>query len=159
MNNIGKRPSRTLLYEEVVNDLYALIDKSQMKPGEKLPPERELTEKLGISRNVLREAFHVLESRGIINSYQGKGRFLRKVPQEEGIETKYDSLSKNLERCSMMEAYEVRQVLEVKAVELIIRNATEADIDEMAAACEEMAENFRESGRTVGEFELHRLYA
>ena len=67
MNNIGKRPSRTLLYEEVVNDLYALIDKSQMKPGEKLPPERELTEKLGISRNVLREAFHVLESRGIIN--------------------------------------------------------------------------------------------
>lgn len=44
MNNIGKRPSRTLLYEEVVNDLYALIDKSQMKPGEKLPPERELTE-------------------------------------------------------------------------------------------------------------------
>ena len=59
----------------------------------------------------------------------------------------------------MMEAYEVRQVLEVKAVELIIRNATEADIDEMAAACEEMAENFRESGRTVGEFELHRLYA
>ena len=159
MNNIGKRPSRTLLYEEVVNDLYALIDKSQMKPGEKLPPERELTEKLGISRNVLREAFHVLESRGIINSYQGKGRFLRKVPQEEGIETKYDSLSKNLERCSMMEAYEVRQVLEVKAVELIIRNATEADIDEMAAACEEMAENFRESGRTVGEFDLHRLYA
>jgi Transcriptional regulators len=159
LNNIGKRPSRTLLYEEVVNDLYALIDKSQMKPGEKLPPERELTEKLGISRNVLREAFHVLESRGIINSYQGKGRFLRKVPQEEGIETKYDSLSKNLERCSMMEAYEVRQVLEVKAVELIIRNATEADIDEMAAACEEMAENFRESGRTVGEFELHRLYA
>lgn len=94
----------------------------------------------------MREAFHVLESRGIINSYQGKGRFLRKVPQEEGIETKYDSLSKNLERCSMMEAYEVRQVLEVKAVELIIRNATEADIDEMAAACEEMAENFRESG-------------
>ena len=159
MNNIGKRPSRTLLYEEVVNDLYALIDKSQMKPGEKLPPERELTEKLGISRNVLREAFHVLESRGIINSYQGKGRFLRKVPQEEGIETKYDSLSKNLERCSMMEAYDVRQVLVVKAVELIIRNATEADIDEMAAACEEMAENFRESGRTVGEFELHRLYA
>ena len=159
MNNIGKRPSRTLLYEEVVNDLYALIDKSQMKPGEKLPPERELTEKLGISRNVLREAFHVLESRGIINSYQGKGRFLRKVPQEEGIETKYYSLSKNLERCSMMEAYEVRQVLEVKAVELILRNATEADIDEMAAACEEMAENFRESGRTVGEFELHRLYA
>ena len=50
MRNIGGRPSRTLLYEDVVNDLYTLIDESQLQPGDKLPPERELTEKLGISR-------------------------------------------------------------------------------------------------------------
>ena len=96
MRNIGGRPSRTLLYEDVVNDLYTLIDESQLQPGDKLPPERELTEKLGISRNVLREAFHVLESRGIINSHQGKGRFLRVMPKAGDMTTKYESLSKNL---------------------------------------------------------------
>ena len=135
MRNIGGRPSRTLLYEDVVNDLYTLIDESQLQPGDKLPPERELTEKLGISRNVLREAFHVLESRGIINSHQGKGRFLRVMPKAGDMTTKYESLSKNLERCSMIEAYEVRQVLEMKAVELIVRNASEDDINDLEKAC------------------------
>lgn len=159
MRNIGVRPSRTLLYEDVVNDLYTLIDESQLQPGDKLPPERELTEKLGISRNVLREAFHVLESRGIINSHQGKGRFLRVVPKAGDMTTKYESLSKNLERCSMIEAYEVRQVLEMKAVELIVRNASEDDIDDLEKACRELEVIFEETRRTVGEFELHRLYA
>lgn len=159
MRNIGGRPSRTLLYEDVVNDLYTLIDDSHLQPGDKLPPERELTEKLGISRNVLREAFHVLESRGIINSHQGKGRFLRAAPQSGDVKAKYESLSKNLERCSMLEAYEVRQVLEVKAVELIVRNATEADISDLEKACFDLEKIFTETGRTVGEFELHRLYA
>ncbi len=135
MRNIGGRPSRTLLYEDVVNDLYTLIDESQLQPGDKLPPEQELTEKLGISRNVLREAFHVLESRGIINSHQGKGRFLRVMPKAGDMTTKYESLSKNLERCSMIEAYEVRQVLEMKAVELIVRNASEDDINDLEKAC------------------------
>ncbi len=40
MRNIGGRPSRTLLYEDVVNDLYTLIDESQLQPGDKLPPDR-----------------------------------------------------------------------------------------------------------------------
>ena len=141
MRNIGGRPSRTLLYEDVVNDLYTLIDESQLQPGDKLPPERELTEKLGISRNVLREAFHVLESRGIINSHQGKGRFLRVMPKAGDMTTKYESLSKNLERCSMIEAYEVRQVLEMKAVELIVRNASEDDINDLEKSLQRVRSN------------------
>lgn len=155
---IGNRAARTLLYEEVVKDLYRLIDEEHLKPGDKLPPERELMEELDVSRNVLREAFRVLESRGVIVSHQGKGRFLRKQSQQSesmGI----DSLSKNLERCSMMEAYEVRQLLEVKGVELIIRNAAEKDIDELEAAYKALEKRFHETGRTEGEFALHKLYA
>lgn len=155
---ISNRPARTLLYEEVVEDLYRLIDRRNLKPGDKLPSERELIENLGVSRNVLREAFHVLENRGIIVSHQGKGRFLREQPKA-GDGARYDSLSKNLERYSMLEAYEVRQVLEVKGVELIIRNASEKDIDELENVYQEIKKRYEETGRTVGEFDLHRLYA
>ena len=70
MINIGGRPSRTLLYEDVVNDLYTLIDDSHLQPGDKLPPERELTEKLGISRNVLRE--DVYKRQYLFREYQRK---------------------------------------------------------------------------------------
>lgn len=153
-----KRSTRTLLYEEVVEDLYQLIDAQKIKPGEQLPPERELIEQLNVSRNVLREAFHVLESRGIIVSHQGRGRFLRQQPGR-GMRTGTESMSKNLERYSMLEAYEVRQVLEVKGVELIIRNASEEDIDELEKAYKKVEHTYMTTETTVGEFELHKLYA
>ena len=155
---IGKRPARILLYEQVVEDLCLLIDRGDFEPGDQLPSERELFEKLNVSRNVLREAFHVLESRGVIVSHQGKGRFLRESPIS-GKEKRYDSLSKNLECYSMIEAYEVRQALEEKAVELIIKNASEKDIDELEEALQHLRKKYEETGRTSGEFELHRLYA
>ena len=153
---IGNRAARTLLYEEVVKDLYQMIDDEHLKPGDKMPPERELMEQLYVSRNVLREAFRVLESRGVIVSHQGKGRFLRKQSQLIGST---DSLSKNLERCSMIEAYEVRQPLEVRGVELIIRNASERDIEDLENAYRALEKRFQETGRTEGEFKLHKLYA
>ena len=153
---IGNRAARTLLYEEVVKDLYQMIDEEHLKPGDKMPPERELMEQLDVSRNVLREAFRVLESRGVIVSHQGKGRFLRKQSQLSG---RTDSLSKNLERCSMIEAYEVRQPLEVRGVELIIRNASEKDIEDLENAYRVLEKRFQETGRTEGEFKLHKLYA
>ena len=153
---IGNRAARTLLYEEVVKDLYQMIDDEHLKPGDKMPPERELMEQLDVSRNVLREAFRVLESRGVIVSHQGKGRFLRKQSQLIGST---DSLSKNLERCSIIEAYEVRQPLEVRGVELIIRNASERDIEDLENAYRALEKRFQETGRTEGEFKLHKLYA
>ena len=79
--NYSTRITRPLLYQEVVNALYNIIDEQQIQPGAQLPSERELIERLGVSRNVLREAFHVLEQRGIILSKQGRGRFLRSVPK------------------------------------------------------------------------------
>ena len=53
---------RTLLYEEVVSELYRMIDQGQIKLGEAFPSERVLVDRWNISRNVLREAFHVLEA-------------------------------------------------------------------------------------------------
>lgn len=153
------RISRPLLYQEVVNALYNIIDEQQIQPGTQLPSERELIERLGVSRNVLREAFHVLEQRGIIVSQQGRGRFLRSLPEVPEQRNKYVQMSKNLERYSLREAYEVRQVLEEKAMELIVRNATDKDIAEIEEAYQKMVEKFYESKTTIGEFELHRLYA
>ena len=138
----AKRP---LLYQEVVNALYRIIDDNTLHPGDQMPAERELMEQLGVSRNVLREAFHILEQRGIITSRFG--------------ENKQEEMSKNLERYSLYEAYEVRQVLETKAMDLIVRNATDADLDEIEAAYQTMLCRFAETNTTMGEFELHQLYA
>lgn len=153
------RSNRPLLYQEVVNALYQIIDNSSLKPGDQMPAERELMEQLGVSRNVLREAFHILEQRGIISSKQGKGRFLRELPIKGQEQFKQGLMSKNLERYSLYEAYEVRQVLEVKAMELIVRNASDSDLDEIENAYQKMLKYFEETNTTTGEFELHQIYA
>lgn len=152
----SKRP---LLYQEVVDALYRIIDNNALKPGDQFPAERELMEQLGVSRNVMREAFHILEQRGIITSRQGKGRFLRELPIKGQEQFKQEQMSKNLERYSLYEAYEVRQVLETKAMELIVRNAADADLDEIENAYQNMLIRFEETNTTMGEFELHQLYA
>lgn len=157
--NFSSRISRPLLYQEVVSALYQIIDEQKIQPGAQFPSERELIERLGVSRNVLREAFHVMEQRGIIVSKQGRGRFLRSLPGSNVQQDKYLQMSKNLERYSLREAYEVRQVLEEKAMELIVRNASDEDLAEIQAAYRRMVQKFQETGTTVGEFDLHRLYA
>ena len=81
--NFSSRINRPLLYQEVVNALYRIIDEQEVQPGEQFPSERELIEQLGVSRNVLREAFHILEQRGIIIAKQGRGRFLRSFPNNK----------------------------------------------------------------------------
>lgn len=155
----SNRITRPLLYQEVVSALYRIIDERQIQPGGVIPSERELISQLGVSRNVLREAFHVLEQRGIVVSRQGKGRFLRSLPQGPEPRNKYAQMSKNLERYSLLEAYEVRQVLEVKAMELIVRNASDENLREIEEAYQEMVKKFAETNTTAGEFDLHRCYA
>lgn len=156
--NESYRIDRTLLYEEVVSALYAMIDRKEVTLGGKFPSERELTEELGVSRNVLREAFHILENRGIVVSKQGSGRYLRSVPKMEQTEKKYESLTKNLERITLRETYEVRQVLEAKTMDLIVKNAEDEEILELEKCYDEMKQQFEETQSTAGEFKLHTMY-
>src|SRR5699024_10093349 len=79
--DVSSRLNRRLLYQDVVCALYQSSDEQNIQPGAQLPSERELIARLGVSRNVLREAFHVMEQRGIIISQQGRGRFLRSLPR------------------------------------------------------------------------------
>ncbi len=150
---------RSLLYEQVQQALTQYIDESQLKPGDKFPSEREFVDSFGVSRNVLREAFHILESRGIVVSHQGKGRFLRRIPSREtDLAGKNDGVTKNLERYFLLEAYEVRKLLECYGIGLVIDVADEQDLIEIEEAYDKMAKQFELHQKTVGELELHRLY-
>ncbi|WP_103753100.1 GntR family transcriptional regulator [Lactobacillus panisapium] len=65
------------LYQRVILDLEGLIKK--MKPNEKLPSERQLLVKYGVSRNTIRLALQNLEERGLIYRLHGKGTFVSSI--------------------------------------------------------------------------------
>ena len=159
MKNNGKffygSIARPLLYEEVINKLLQTINSGNIKPGGKFPTDREIVEQWKISRNVLREAFHILGERGIITSIQGKGRFLKELPDKEMWS---GNVVKTLEKGSLLEIYEVRKMLELYAVQLASERASAQDLKAVHALYQKLSKRFRKTGKTTGEFELHMGY-
>lgn len=153
--NAGKKPK----YNEVIEKIYQYIDEHKMVPGMLFPPERELVDNCGVSRNVLREAFHVLEVRGILVSRQGSGRVLRHLPSETANGAgEVIAMSGKISLYTLIDMYEVRQALEVKSVELAVRKATPKKIDELSSFYHDICSGFFRNRNTTGEFDLHFKY-
>lgn len=64
------------LYEQIVDQIEALILDGKLKPGDKLPSETELAEQFSVSRTAVREAMKALIHKGLISSYSGRGTFV-----------------------------------------------------------------------------------
>lgn len=71
------RPKK--ISEEIVEQIKELISIGELKPGERIPSERELATMLGVSRPSVREAIMVLEAMGLLDSRQGGGTYVRSL--------------------------------------------------------------------------------
>jgi len=143
------------LYESVIGQIMELIKNNELKPGDKILPERELAEKLSISRGSLREAFRVLESRGFIKSKPGGGRYIREIRKNGLNDTENIILS--LEKSSILELLEAREIFEVKIVELAAQRATLEDIEIIEEALNKMnqEEKLKDDKKTESDTEFH----
>ena len=86
------------LPHQVADSLYKMIaDTQEFRPGDKLPGENTLSDRLGISRSTLREAIKVLCSQGVLEVYRGKGTFVSES-MESFISFGLDELDLNRSR-------------------------------------------------------------
>ncbi len=105
--------AREPIYSQIATRAAALIASGEWQPGQRLPPERVLCERLGVSRTTLRQALAELEARGLISRHQGRGTFVTR-PRFDADATDSFSLSAALLR----RGRELRtRVLAVAAVE------------------------------------------
>lgn len=77
MSNLLSPLTKTRLHEDILEQLKTRIVRGDLKPGAKLPPERELAEQLQVNRTTVREALHKLESMGLVEIKHGNGIFVR----------------------------------------------------------------------------------
>ena len=147
------------LYESAIEQIMNLIKNDKLKPGDKLPPEREMAEKLSISRGSLREAFRVLESRGLIKSKPGGGRYIREIRKNGHNSTENIILS--LEKSSILELLEAREIFEVKIAEIAAQKATPEDIELIEEALSKMneEEELKYGKETESDTEFHLAIA
>jgi GntR family transcriptional regulator, transcriptional repressor for pyruvate dehydrogenase complex len=135
------RKKRERVYEQIVEQIQQLIRDKVLSPGDQLLPERQLADKLGVSRAALREALTVLVSRGLIEITPGGGAYVR----ESSIEDLVDPLASVMlkERQSVYDLLEARYILEIGAARLAAQRAEKSDLYEIHEAALESNEVMR----------------
>lgn len=108
-----------------------------LKPGQRLPPEPELAERLGVSRTALREALKMLEGLGILHSRRRGGTTIATAVNSEMFDPLVLSLI--VEKGSKDELYELRYMFELNAIDMAIKKATTSDLAGLAANLEAFA--------------------
>jgi len=144
------RPKR--MYEQIAEQIEALIRDGTFPAGRRLPGERELAERVGISRPSLREALIALETAGLIETRMGDGTYVRAdLPQTPvfPLATGRDLGPGTLEQ------FEARRALECAAAELAATRATAAERAALQASLDRMAALV---GRLENPAEEHMLF-
>jgi len=118
---------RNKVHEEVAKQLEEMILK-KLRPGDKLPAERELVELLGVSRSSVRDAIRKLELMGLVEPRQGAGTVVRDVSAESVISPLANVISHKRQLVS--ELLDFRKMLEPP---LAARAATHASAEQIAA--------------------------
>jgi len=122
------RPKK--ISEEIVNQIKQLISKGELKPGDRIPSERDLATMLGVSRPSVREAIMVLEAMGFVESRQGGGTYVKALT-EASIMNPLAKLVEKRDPELLRSLAEVRMGLESWSAYLAAQRATDSDIAEM----------------------------
>jgi GntR family transcriptional regulator, transcriptional repressor for pyruvate dehydrogenase complex len=133
--NDALRPlTRPRLYERVITQLRAHVNAAGLKSGDRLPPERELADRLGVSRASIKQAMVVLEVQGLVDVRHGGGTYLVK----DTLDTEpVDALVARRRR--LPDILDARAALETKLAELAATRRTDDDLQAIGTALETMA--------------------
>lgn len=135
---------KTRLYEEIIKQIQELVRTGELKPGQRLPPERELALQLNVSRTAIREALRSLEMMGFIDSKVGEGTYIRQVTMENVIKPFSRILSQD--KKLMIELIDVRLLLEVEISKLAAMQLDKIKIDAIENALKLMENEIADGG-------------
>lgn len=136
---------RRKVYAQIAEQLLGQIRSRRLKPGDVLPPERELTATFKVGRSSIREALRMLESQGVIHAANSGALVVADAANP--LESSLRLLFALDEQAGMHDLFELRRILECEAAALAAGRHDEQHLTEMDAATEEMAASLLEPGR------------
>lgn len=136
---------RSRLYEQLVERLLAIIHEMELGPGDRLPPERELSAGLGVSRASVRQALVVLEVQGLIEVRHGEGAILLDNRPDAAVLSAVAAHTRRL-----TEVIEAREALEVKLAGLAAERRTDEDLERIDDALVLMEQEIAAGERGLG---------
>jgi GntR family transcriptional regulator, transcriptional repressor for pyruvate dehydrogenase complex len=135
---------RPRLYEQVVDQIQAWIAQNGLEVGDRLPPERELASRLGVSRATVSQALVAMEVVGMVSVRHGDGVVL---VEPAGSAKVVNALRRHAQQ--LPEIIEAREALETKLAALAAGRRTESDLAAMDEALALMERDIASGGRGV----------
>lgn len=117
------------LYEQIIVKLQTLIANGQLRPGDRLPPERTLAATFRVSRNSVREAIRSLAEAGVLQSRRGDGTYVRDMPTSILVEQMARAMHD--QRGRLRDILEFRKIVEPAIAELAALRMTPAILDRL----------------------------
>ncbi len=121
------------LYEQVVEQIRDRVLSGELEDGDQLPTERELTEQLGVSRTVVREAMKALRQEGLVEVRPGRGTFIS-CDTSRAVKRLLDLMMRIDRGSDWSHVIEIREILEPEIAALAARRGTEKQIMAMREA-------------------------
>lgn len=147
------------LPDKVAELLRSSIVDGSLRPGDRLPTERELGDQFGVSRTVVREAVRTLVAKGLLEARSGSGVYVASVG-ESAVRESMNMFLLGAGLPSYAHVHEVRRVLEVEIAGLAAERADAEDVRAMEAMCDAMAAGADDlQSASAADVEFHRALA
>lgn len=144
-------------YEIVIDSIKEQIINQELVLGQGLPPEREISEKLGVSRNSVREALKILTVMGVVSSRQGAGNYIS--GNFKGYMVDALSMMFMLDKLDYDQINQIRIGLEMQAYALAVKNAETKDIIELQEYVNALDQSTDNDEKTIYDKKIHYAIA
>jgi GntR family transcriptional repressor for pyruvate dehydrogenase complex len=119
---------RDRLYQGIVSQIEGLLERGELKPGDQLPPERQLAEQFQVSRASVREALRSLELLGIVETRAGGGTFVRQAQPDDLARPLQSLITRGH---TLTDVIDVRGLIEPAVAERAAQNITPNELGEL----------------------------
>jgi GntR family transcriptional regulator, transcriptional repressor for pyruvate dehydrogenase complex len=121
------------LYEQIVQQIEESVLNGSLKPGDQLPAERDLAQRLGVSRTAVREAVKTLREKGLVEAYSGRGTFITNGTSQAARQS-FDLMVKIGQQEGSVHLGELRLIMEPGIAALAAERVKEEDLAAMREA-------------------------
>ena len=147
-NPVYKVVRTSRLYEQIVQQIEDSVLNGSLKPGDQLPAERDLAQRLGVSRTAVREAVKALREKGLVEAYSGRGTFITDGTSQAARQS-FDLMVKIGQQEGAPHLAELRLILEPGIAALAAARIQEPELVAMREAVAVMDRAQRDPGAFI----------
>jgi GntR family transcriptional regulator, transcriptional repressor for pyruvate dehydrogenase complex len=149
---------RSALPEQIAERILQMITERQLKPGDRLPSERELATMMNVGRPALREALRALSMMNVIEIRQGAGAYITNLDTAQLIQ--HLDFVFSLDDSTILELFDARKIVEVGIIELAALRATHEDLADLEANLQKSSASMHDPEQFLfADLEMHSLIA